>query len=157
MGGCRGASMQVRACEQRDSFLPPLHSDGSGGGGQPAVCAKLCDDGGHNPPCCSSCDAHMHHPPALPSCYQPYHKVGIRYAVQLQQQIAMSTQTHISFSLSLFSSICGVHTQQQTGFETEKAFYRAMLKGGRNNMAILAVLGLMAIPTTAAGVAIVQR
>lgn len=37
------------------------------------------------------------------------------------------------------------------------AFYRAMLKGGRNNMAILAVLGLMAIPTAAVGVAIVQR
>jgi hypothetical protein len=44
-----------------------------------------------------------------------------------------------------------------TGWETESAFYRAMMKGGRNNMAILAVLGLMAIPTVAAGVAIVQR
>jgi hypothetical protein len=43
------------------------------------------------------------------------------------------------------------------GYETEMAFYRAMLKGGRNNMAILAVIGLMAIPTVAAGTAIVQR
>jgi hypothetical protein len=32
-----------------------------------------------------------------------------------------------------------------------------MMKGGRNNMAILAVLGLMAIPTVAAGIAVVQR
>lgn len=43
------------------------------------------------------------------------------------------------------------------GYESEMSFYRAMLKGGKNNMAILAVLGLMAIPTVAAGVAIVQR
>lgn len=45
----------------------------------------------------------------------------------------------------------------RAGFETEMGFYRAMLKGGKNNMAILAVLGLMAIPTAAAGVAVLQR
>jgi hypothetical protein len=43
------------------------------------------------------------------------------------------------------------------GYETEMGFYRAMMRGGRNNMAILAVIGLMAIPTVAAGTAVVQR
>lgn len=32
-----------------------------------------------------------------------------------------------------------------------------MIKGGRNNMALLTVLGLLAVPSIAAGVAIIQR
>jgi hypothetical protein len=43
------------------------------------------------------------------------------------------------------------------GHETEWAFYRAMWRGGRNNLAMLTVLGLCAIPAIAAGAAVVQR
>lgn len=43
------------------------------------------------------------------------------------------------------------------GHETEWAFYRSMLKSGRNNLALLSVMGLLAIPTIAAGVAMIQR
>jgi hypothetical protein len=32
-----------------------------------------------------------------------------------------------------------------------------MLKGGRNNLALLSMMGLLAIPSIAAGVAILQR
>jgi hypothetical protein len=45
----------------------------------------------------------------------------------------------------------------QPGHETEWAFYKAMMKGGRNNMALLTVVGLLAIPTLAAGIAMMQR
>jgi hypothetical protein len=43
------------------------------------------------------------------------------------------------------------------GHETEWGFYRAMIKGGRNNLALLSMMGLLAIPSIAAGVAILQR
>jgi hypothetical protein len=43
------------------------------------------------------------------------------------------------------------------GHETEWGFYRAMIKSGRNNLALLSVMGLLAIPSIAAGVAILQR
>lgn len=56
-----------------------------------------------------------------------------------------------SFNKSIFTDCCF------TGWETEGAFYKAMIKGGRNNMALLTVLGLFAVPSIAAGVAIIQR
>eukprot|EP00882_Tetradesmus_deserticola_P012161 GHRQ01012885.1.p1 GENE.GHRQ01012885.1~~GHRQ01012885.1.p1 ORF type:complete len:212 (+),score=88.36 GHRQ01012885.1:201-836(+) len=45
---------------------------------------------------------------------------------------------------------------QYAGHETEWGFYRAMLRSGRNNLALLSVVGLLAIPSIAAGVAILQ-
>ncbi|WIA18547.1 hypothetical protein OEZ85_009990 [Tetradesmus obliquus] len=45
---------------------------------------------------------------------------------------------------------------QYAGHETEWGFYRAMMRSGRNNLALLSMMGLLAIPSIAAGVAILQ-